>query len=110
LIRRNEAMVGGWPTLQLEDRKLLLATTSNVAFIHSTNCRMHSEHRVGSVLSFSPVVGIGIEIPPTPHPQARMPFPLVPEVGAHPLAREVAGVPIPTRGHTVWYSANICAS
>jgi len=31
-------------------------------------------HRVGRVLSFSPVVGIGT--PPTPHPQASVPIPL----------------------------------
>jgi hypothetical protein len=39
-------------------------------------------HRVGRVLSFSPVVGIGI--PPTPHPQ-------FPGVGAHSLAKEGVG-------------------
>ncbi len=42
----------------------------------------HAAHRVGRVLSFSPVVGIGT--PPSPHPQARIP---------------------PTlwfRGHTLW--------
>ncbi len=32
-------------------------------------------HRVGRVLSFSPVVGIGT--PPTPHPQASVPPPLL---------------------------------
>ena len=37
------------------------------------------EHRVGRVLSFSPIVGIGT--PPTPHPQASVPPPpLVPGV------------------------------
>jgi hypothetical protein len=41
-------------------------------------------HRVGRVLSFSLVVGIGT--PPTPHPP-----PLVPGVGAHSLAREGVG-------------------
>jgi hypothetical protein len=45
-----------------------------------------SHHRVGRVLSFFPVVGIGT--PPTPHPQASVPLPLVPGGGAHSLARE----------------------
>jgi hypothetical protein len=43
-------------------------------------------HRVGRVLSFSPVVGIGTS--PTPHPQASVPPPLLPGGGAHSLARE----------------------
>ncbi len=48
---------------------------------------------------FSPVVGIGT--PPTPHPQASMPPPLV-SGGRGTLAGERGGgrVPIPTRGHT----------
>jgi hypothetical protein len=33
------------------------------------------DYRVGRVLSFSPVVGIGT--PPTPHPQASVPLPPV---------------------------------
>ncbi len=46
-----------------------------------------SVHKVGRVLSFSPVVGIGT--PPTPHPQASVPpLPFVPGGGARSLARE----------------------
>jgi hypothetical protein len=65
-------------------------------------------HRVGRVLNFSPVVGIGT--PPTPHPQASVPPPLFGSGGgAHSLAREGGGrVPIPTRGHTLCYSLYIC--
>ncbi len=45
------------------------------------------QHRVGRVLSFSPVVGVGT--PPPPHPQASVsPPPLVPGGGAHSLAIE----------------------
>jgi hypothetical protein len=49
-------------------------------------------HRVGRVLSFSPVVGIG----PPPFGSG----------GRGTLAGEREGgrVPIPTRGHTLWYS------
>jgi hypothetical protein len=43
-------------------------------------------HRVGRVLSFSQVVGIGA--PPTPHPQASVPLPPVLGGGARSLARE----------------------
>ncbi len=60
------------------------------------------------MLSFSPVVGIGT--PPTPQPQASVPPPsLVPGKGAYTLAGERGGgrVPIPTRGHTLWYSLYI---
>jgi hypothetical protein len=66
---------------------------------------VQEDHRVGRGLSFSSVVGIGA--PPTPQPQASVPPPPHPgSVGrAHSLARE--GVPIPTRGHTQWYSLNI---
>ncbi len=51
-----------------------------------------------------------IETPPTPHPQASVPSPpLVLGGGAHSLAREGGGtVPIPMRGHTLWYSV-LCA-
>jgi hypothetical protein len=65
------------------------------------------EHRVGRVLSFSPVVGIGT--PPTPHPQASVPSPFG-SGGRGTLAGERRGgrVPIPTRGHTLWYSV-LCA-
>ncbi len=56
-------------------------------------------HRVGRVLSFSPVVGIGT--PPTPHPFG--------SGGRDTLAGERRGgrVPIPTRDHTLWYSLYI---
>ncbi len=63
-----------------------------------------ANHRVGRLLSFSPLVGIGT--PPTPHPRASVPPPLWPfgsGGGSHSLAR----VPIPTRGHTLWYSLYI---
>ena len=46
-------------------------------------------HRLGRVLSFSPVVGIGT--PPTPHPQASVPPLPVLGGGAHSLAREGLG-------------------
>jgi hypothetical protein len=39
---------------------------------------------------------------PTPAPT------LVPGEGAHSLAGEGGGVPMPTRGHTLWYSRYIC--
>jgi hypothetical protein len=69
--------------------------------------REKKEHRVGRVLSFSPVVGIGT--PPTPHPQANVPPPLG-SGGRGTLAGEKGGgrVPVPTRGHTLWYSIYIC--
>jgi hypothetical protein len=57
------------------------------------------------LLSFSPVVGIGTS--PTPNPQTRM-SPLVPEGGAHSLARKgvrVERVPIPNVC-TLWYISN----
>ncbi len=42
--------------------------------IYKSKCREDSvHHRVGRVLSFSPVVGIGT--PPSPHPQASVPLP-----------------------------------
>jgi hypothetical protein len=50
---------------------------------------LHLGHRVGRVLSFSPVVGI--RTPPTPHPQASGQAPLVLGGGAHSLAREGVG-------------------
>jgi hypothetical protein len=64
-------------------------------------------HRVGRVLGFFPVVGIGT--PPTPHPQASAPSPLR-FGGMGTLAGERGGgrVPIPTRGQTLWYSVYIC--
>jgi hypothetical protein len=46
-------------------------------------------HRVGRVLSFFPVVGIGT--PPTPHPQASLPPSPGSGGGAHSLAREGLG-------------------
>jgi hypothetical protein len=47
-------------------------------------------HRVGRVLSFSLVVGIGT--PPTPHPQASVPPTFGSGgIGAHSLAREGVG-------------------
>jgi hypothetical protein len=48
--------------------------------------------------------------PPTPHPQARVwtPPPLFGWGGGHTRLRERGwGVPIPTRGHTLWYSVFI---
>ncbi len=65
---------------------------------------MGSDHRVGRVLRFSPVVGIGT--PPTLHPQASVPPPPFGSGGRGKLAGERGGerVPIPTRGHTLWYS------
>jgi hypothetical protein len=66
------------------------------------------KHRLGRVLSFSPVVGIGT--PTTPHPQASVP-PWFRGEG-HTRWRERGWdrgrVPIPARGHTLWYSVNIC--
>ncbi len=60
------------------------------------------------MLSFSPVVGMGT--PPTPHPKARCPPPPPGSGGRGTLAGERGGgrVPILTRGHTLWYSVNIC--
>jgi hypothetical protein len=49
------------------------------------------QHRVGRVLSFSSVIGIGT--PPTPRPQVIVPTPLVLGRGAHSLAREGVGEP-----------------
>jgi len=57
-----------------------------------TNCYVIA-HRVGRVLSFAQVVGIGT--PPTPHPQASVP----------PLCVWGEGVGL---GHTLWYSLFIC--
>jgi hypothetical protein len=62
-------------------------------------------HRVGRVLSFSQVVGIGT--PPTPHPQASMALPGSEGRGTLAGERGVGRVPIPTRGHTLWYSLYI---
>ncbi len=55
-------------------------------------------HRVGRVLSFSPVVGIGT------------PATLFGSGGRGSLAGErgVERVPLPTRGHTLWYSLYLC--
>jgi hypothetical protein len=67
--------------------------------------REHSiDHRVGRLLSFFPVVGIGT--PPTPHPQASVPPPPFGSGGRGKLAGEKRSrrVPIPMRGHTLWYS------
>ncbi len=62
-------------------------------------------HRVGRVLSFSPVVGIGTSS--TPHLQVRM-APLWFRGELHTRLRERGGrVPIPTRGHKLWYSTNV---
>jgi hypothetical protein len=60
-----------------------------------------------SAKAFSQVVGIGT--PPTPHPQASVPPPFG-FGGRVTLAGErgVGRVPIPTRGHTLWYSLYIC--
>ncbi len=64
--------------------------------------------RVGRVLSFCPVVGIGT--PPTPHPQACVPPPSGSR-GRGTLAGERGGgrVPISTRGLTLWGSC-LCSS
>jgi hypothetical protein len=51
--------------------------------------REKKEHRVGRVLSFSPVVGIGT--PPTPHPQANVPPPPLGSGGRGTLAGERGG-------------------
>ncbi len=53
--------------------------------------------RVGRVLCFSQVVGI--RTPSTPHPLARV---LPPVLGGG-----VGRVPVPARGHTLWYSLYI---
>ncbi len=64
----------------------------------ATTCFDGVHHRVGRVLSFSPVVGIG-SVPP----------PLWFRGEGHIRWRERGGrVPIPTRGHTLWYSLYIC--
>ncbi len=70
-------------------------------------CFIVKYHRVGRVLAFSPVVGIGT--PPTPSQQASAPSPLG-SGGRGTLAGERGGgrVPIPARGHTLWYSICIC--
>jgi hypothetical protein len=65
------------------------------------NVFLPPHHRVGRVLSFFPVVGIGT--PPTPHPLSSVPPP--PGSGGRgTLAGErgVGRVPIPTREHTLW--------
>jgi hypothetical protein len=67
--------------------------------------QVHRLHRVGRVLSFSPVVGIDWDSPnPSPAGECAPP-PLVPG-GRGTLAGERWGgrVPIPTRGHTLWNS------
>ncbi len=68
---------------------------------------VYCTHRVGRVVSFFPVVGIGTS--PTPHPRQVCPPPFG-SGGRGTLAGErgVGGVPIPARGHTLWYSVNIC--
>ncbi len=55
---------------------------------------------------FTPVVGIGT--PPTPHPQACVPP--IGSGGRSTLSGEKRGgrVPIPTKGHTLWYSVYVC--
>ncbi len=64
---------------------------------------------IGRVLSSSPVVGIGT--PPTANPPESVPPPPPPpgSEGKGTLAGERGGgrVPIPTRGHTQWYSIHI---
>jgi hypothetical protein len=63
-------------------------------------------YRVSRVLSFFQVIEIGT--PPTPHPQASVP-PYSGSGGRDTLAGERGGgrVPIPTRGHAMWYSIYI---
>ncbi len=80
------------------------------------------QHRVGRVLAFSPVVGIGT---PPPFSRRRVYPPTLRSGGEGTLAcgRGVGGVPIPTRGHpprcskyistlccTVYYSRLRCAT
>ncbi len=65
------------------------------------------KHRVDKVLSFISC----LRISPKPLNRRRVcvppPLPLVQEEG-HTRLREKGGVPIPTRGHTLWYSMYIC--
>jgi hypothetical protein len=76
-------------------------------------CLVHASHmycishRVGRVLSVSPVVGIG-----TPHPFSSRrvcppPHPFVRGEGTIACGDRGGGVPIPTRGHTLWCSIYI---
>jgi hypothetical protein len=64
-------------------------TSSIIRLLRSLLRAVTHIHRVGRVLSLSPVVGVGT--PPTPHPQASASPPLVPGRGAHSLAREGVG-------------------
>ncbi len=63
-------------------------------------------HRVGRVLSF--FQSSELELPEPWRAGECAPHPLVPGGGAHSLERGGGRVPIPTRGHTLWYSLNIC--
>jgi hypothetical protein len=53
-------------------------------------------------MSFSPVVGIGT--PPTPYPAGECAPPPFGSGGRGTLAGERGRVPIPTRGHALWYA------
>ncbi len=69
--------------------------------IHCTCCTARSIYNTWLVVvtektecyAFSPVVGM--RTPPPPHPQVSCP---------PPVWRGGGGVPIPTRGHSLWYS------
>jgi hypothetical protein len=57
---------------------------------YARKANMCTQHRVGRVLSFSPVVEIGT--PPAPYPHASVPPPpLGPGGGAHSMTREGVG-------------------
>jgi hypothetical protein len=75
---------------------------------HQLNVKqVRVDHRVGRVLSFFSSRRNWDS--PTPRPQASVPSPLW-LGGRGTLAGERGGgrVPIPTRGHTLWYSLYIC--
>ncbi len=73
-----------------------------MVFYQSSFYAYSYSHRVGRVISLSPVVGIGT--PPTPHPQASVPPLWLGGRGTLSGERGGGRVPIPTRGHTPWYS------
>ncbi len=103
------------------DQAWLVANPDNpLEFIMEISCHAHcrfiswrlqllwvnrANPRVGRVSSFSPVVGIGT--PPTSHPQASMPPSPRFWGEEHTGEKRVGRVPIPTRGHTLWYSLYI---
>jgi hypothetical protein len=75
--------------VKLRKLRLGIHCLHSVSLVSSHFAPLGWLHRVGRVLSFSPVVGIGT--PPTPHPQASVPPPVL-GGGAHSLAREGLGV------------------